>query len=138
MGRSLDHVASGTGSRGTSIRAFAVDIHVDSASDRRQDHALTRDLAQSTIDETKTVSKWCPMLNLTLKNVPPELHARLKASAEANRRSLNREILARLEGQLDAPPIDVAAELRALEEFVAELPRVDHGLVARYRSAGRA
>jgi len=51
---------------------------------------------------------------------------------------LNREILARLEGQLDAPPIDVAAELRALEEFVAELPRVDHGLVARYRSAGRA
>jgi len=78
------------------------------------------------------------MLNLTLKNVPPELHARLKASAEANRRSLNREILARLESQLDAPPIDVAAELRALEEFVAELPRVDHGLVGRYRSAGRA
>jgi hypothetical protein len=28
--------------------------------------------------------------------------------------------------------------LRALEGFVAELPRVDHGLVGRYRSAGRA
>jgi len=78
------------------------------------------------------------MLNLTLKNMPPELHARLKASAEANRRSLNREILARLESQLDAPRIDVTGELRALEDFVAKLPRVDHGLVGRYRSAGRA
>jgi plasmid stability protein len=78
------------------------------------------------------------MLNLTLKNLPPDLHARLKASAVANRRSLNREILARLEAQLEAPPVDVAAELRALEEFVASLPRVDHGRVGQYRSAGRA
>jgi len=78
------------------------------------------------------------MLNLTLKNLPPDLHARLKSSAVANRRSLNREILARLEAQLEAPPVDVAAELRALEEFVASLPRVDHGRVGQYRSAGRA
>jgi plasmid stability protein len=78
------------------------------------------------------------MLNLTLKNVPPQLHARLKASAQANRRSLNREILARLEAELDAPSVDVAAELRALEDFVASLPRVDHDRVARYRGTGRA
>jgi plasmid stability protein len=138
MARSLDHVASWAGSMGNSIRAFAAEMRIDQASGPRQDHSLTGDLIHSRISGTKTVSKWCQMLNLTLKNVPPELHARLKASAEANRRSLNREILARLEGQLDAPPIDVAAELRTLEEFVAELPRVDHGLVGRYRSAGRA
>jgi plasmid stability protein len=78
------------------------------------------------------------MLNLTLKNVPPDLHARLKASAEANRRSLNREILARLEAGVSAPSVDVAAELRALEDFVASLPRVDHGHVVRYRGTGRA
>jgi plasmid stability protein len=78
------------------------------------------------------------MLNLTLKNVPPGLHARLKASAQANRRSLNREILARLEAELDAPSVDVAAELRALEDFVAALPRVDHDRVTRYRGTGRA
>lgn len=78
------------------------------------------------------------MLNLTLKNVPRELHARLKASAQANRRSLNREILARLEADLDAPSVDVAAQLRALEDFVASLPRVDHDRVARYRGTGRA
>ena len=87
---------------------------------------------------TKTVSKRCLMLNLTLKNVPPELHARLKASAVANRRSLNREILARLEAQLEAPTVDVAAEQRALEGFVSSLPRVDHGRIGRYRDAGRA
>ena len=77
------------------------------------------------------------MFNLTLKNIPLELHARLKASAAANRRSLNREILARLEAQLDAPRVDVAAELRALENFVASLPRVDHRQVAQYRNAGQ-
>lgn len=78
------------------------------------------------------------MLNLTLKNIPVELHARLKASAEANRRSLNREILARLEAQLEAPVVDVAAELRALQAFVESLPSVDHARVTRYRNAGRA
>jgi plasmid stability protein len=78
------------------------------------------------------------MLNLTLKNVPPELHARLKASAQANRRSLNREILVRLEAGLEAPSVDVAAQLRALEDFVAALPHVDHRRVAGYRRAGRS
>jgi len=78
------------------------------------------------------------MLNFTLKNIPPGLHERLKASAEANRRSLNREILARLEAQIEAPVVDVAAEMRALEAFVAALPRVDHGRVGQYRDAGRA
>jgi plasmid stability protein len=77
------------------------------------------------------------MLNLTLKNIPLELHARLKASAAANRRSLNREILARLEAQIEAPRVDVAAELQALDAFVASLPRVDHRQVAQYRNAGR-
>jgi plasmid stability protein len=85
--------------------------------------------------------EWYPestVLNLTLKNIPIELHARLKASAAANRRSLNREILALLEAQLEAPSADVAAELQALEEFVASLPSVDHARVTRYRGAGRA
>jgi len=90
------------------------------------------------IGGTKTVSFRCQTLNLTLKNVPAELHARLKASADANRRSLNGEILARLEAQLTAPVVDLEAELRALREFVEGLPRVDHRQVARYRHSGRA
>ena len=39
------------------------------------------------------------MATLTLKNIPEGLHARLRQSAEKNRRSLNGEILARLSRQ---------------------------------------
>jgi plasmid stability protein len=78
------------------------------------------------------------MLNMTLKNIPTALHQRLKARAESNHRSLNREILALLESQLEAPSVDVAAEQKVLEEFVRSLPRVDHARVRRYRNAGRA
>ena len=59
------------------------------------------------------------MLNLTLKNVPAELHAQLKARAESNRRSLNREIMTLLEAQIEAPAVDVASEQVQLERFVA-------------------
>ena len=41
------------------------------------------------------------MPTLTLKKIPGKLHARLKASAERNRRSLNSEILVRLEVDRD-------------------------------------
>ena len=78
------------------------------------------------------------MLNLTLKNIPKALHARLKESAEQNRRSLNSEILARLETQFCAPVVDIAARERALREFVATLPRADHSKVSRYKRQGRA
>ena len=77
------------------------------------------------------------MLNLTLKNIPAELHLRLKVRAESNRRSLNREILALLEAQFEAPAVDVAAEQHKLEQFVAALPHVDHTRVRRYRGSGR-
>ncbi|MGB7738940.1 MAG: Arc family DNA-binding protein [Steroidobacteraceae bacterium] len=78
------------------------------------------------------------MLNLTLKNIPAALHLRLKTRAEANRRSLNREILALLEAQLEAPVVDVASEQQKLEQFVAASPHVDHARVKRYRGSGRA
>jgi plasmid stability protein len=78
------------------------------------------------------------MLNLTLKNIPKELHARLRDSAEKNRRSLNSEILARLETQFAAPLVDAEVEARALRAFVARLPRVDHAKVTRYKRQGRA
>jgi len=78
------------------------------------------------------------MLNLTLKNIPKDLHARLKESAEKNRRSLNSEILTRLEAEFVAPVVGIAAHERALRQFVARLPRVDHAKVSRYKRQGRA
>jgi hypothetical protein len=76
------------------------------------------------------------MLNLTLKNIPKELHARLKESAEKNRRSLNSEILTRLETEFSAPVINIAAQERALREFVARLPQVDHRIGDRAKRKG--
>jgi hypothetical protein len=77
------------------------------------------------------------MLTLTLKNIPEELHAMLKESAERNRRSLNSEILARLERELAAPTIDPRAYAKELKTFAARLPRVEHARVRRYKHQGR-
>lgn len=78
------------------------------------------------------------MLTLTLKNIPVRLHATLKKSAERNRRSLNSEILARLERDVAAPVVDPAALARRLRAFTAHLPRVEHRRVGRYKRQGRA
>lgn len=78
------------------------------------------------------------MPTLTLKNIPVDLHARLKASAERNRRSLNSEILARLESGVSPAPLDREAYSRDLRAFTAALPRVDHRMAAGFRVKGRA
>jgi antitoxin FitA len=78
------------------------------------------------------------MPTLTLKNIPDELHARLKASAERNRRSLNSEILMRLEQDISRPAIDPAVHAESLRAFAARLPRVVHKDVTRYKRRGRA
>src|SRR5438105_12431340 len=75
---------------------------------------------------------------LTLKNVPVTLHTRLKESAERNRRSLNSEVLMRLESAMAAPVVDRASHARALKEFVAALPKVDATKIDRYKRQGRA
>jgi plasmid stability protein len=78
------------------------------------------------------------MLTLTLKNIPEDLHARLKESAGKNRRSLNSEILMRLESDFAVPTVDSKAHAKALKAFVARLPWVEHARVTRYKRRGRA
>ena len=78
------------------------------------------------------------MLNLTLKNIPKHLHSRLKASAEKNRRSLNSEILTRLESDFAAPPVGAEVHAGRLHAFTARLPRIEHGKIDRYKRQGRA
>jgi plasmid stability protein len=59
------------------------------------------------------------MTTITLKNIPDDLHQRLKESATRHHRSLNREIIARLESQLMPPAQDAEsklAELRLLRQ----------------------
>ena len=76
------------------------------------------------------------MLTLTLKNIPTDLHARLKESAEKNRRSLNSEILTRLERDVAAPKVDRAKLARELKAFTNQLPYVDHRIGDRYKRKG--
>ncbi len=78
------------------------------------------------------------MLTLTLKNIPEDLHAMLKESAEKNRRSLNSEILARLERDLAAPTVDPEVHAKELRAFTTRLPKVEHIRVSRYKRQGRA
>ena len=76
------------------------------------------------------------MLTLTLKNIPTHLHARLKESAEKNRRSLNSEIRTRLERDVAAPKVDRAKLARELKAFTNRLPYVDHRIGDRYKRKG--
>ena len=78
------------------------------------------------------------MLTLTLKNIPENLHTMLKESAEKNRRSLNSEILARLERDFTAPTVDPEAHAKELKAFTARFPKVQHIRVSRYKRQGRA
>ena len=78
------------------------------------------------------------MPTLTLKNIPDGLHARLKASAERNRRSLNSEILVRLEQDISRPVLDPVVHAQTLRAFAVRLPRVAHQHVSRYKRQGRA
>jgi plasmid stability protein len=71
------------------------------------------------------------MPTLTLKNIPDRLHARLRASAERNRRSLNSEILVRLEQDIERPALDPLITAEILRALAASLPRVAPGQADR-------
>jgi plasmid stability protein len=77
------------------------------------------------------------MATLTLKNIPDDLHARLKESAEKNRRSLNSEILIRLESGFSAPLVDPRDHARELKAFTDGQKRVDHSLFDQFKRRGR-
>jgi GTP1/Obg family GTP-binding protein len=80
------------------------------------------------------------MATLTLKNVPEELVRRLKQEARQNRRSLNQETLARLEGSLARRQRDVEAtitSLRRLHRTMADLPPIDDDFIDRAKGEGR-
>ncbi len=79
-----------------------------------------------------------PTIDLTLKKIPAALHARLKRSAERHRRSLNSEILARLEAGVSQKSVDPDAYSANLRAFTAALPKVNHRLMAAFKSRGRA
>jgi hypothetical protein len=80
------------------------------------------------------------MSSLTLKGIPETLHARLRKAAEMNRRSLNSEVLHRLErsfGMAPVAPDELLARSRAVRER-APLPYLTDDALRRAREQGRA
>jgi plasmid stability protein len=57
------------------------------------------------------------MATLTLRNVPEPVYERLKKFAERNRRSLNSEVLTRLEQSVGGAVPDVEAEIARVERL---------------------
>lgn len=79
------------------------------------------------------------MATLTLKNVPDDLYAQLKARAAEHRRSLNREAILCLEAALGEGPsaLVTLAALRKARQRLTRIHVTDRGLAAARRE-GRA
>ena len=80
------------------------------------------------------------MPTLTIKGLPDALYARLKARAEAQRRSLNSEILVCLEQALGGEPmIDARARLARADAVREKLrvPPLTEAVLRKAKSAGR-
>ncbi len=60
------------------------------------------------------------MPSLTVKNMPDALFEALRGEAAANRRSLNQEVLMRLERSLEAQAVDAGAFVAELRAFRKE------------------
>ncbi len=77
------------------------------------------------------------MATITLKNIPEDLHQRLRESAARHHRSLNREIIAQLEASLTERSRETDELLAELEALHGKLPMVDHDLVNALKQQGR-
>jgi plasmid stability protein len=71
------------------------------------------------------------MATITIKNIPDDLYAQLKDVAEANRRSINSEVIVCIERRLSSykPDVDeVLQKARQLRELTAGYPLTDEAL----------
>ncbi|NBC18140.1 MAG: Arc family DNA-binding protein [Bacteroidetes bacterium] len=64
---------------------------------------------------------------LTVRNVPPSLHARLKRRAKEHRRSLNSEVLAVLEEAVGEKATDRESLIDRIKQRRAALPTMTWG-----------
>jgi len=79
------------------------------------------------------------MPDVALRGMSPELHEALKRAAERSHRSLNREILARLDASFRTSTVDVGGLLERIRERRARssVPALDAGELRALRQARR-
>jgi plasmid stability protein len=80
------------------------------------------------------------MPDLALRGLTPELHEALKTAAARNHRSLNGEILARLEASMAGTTVDAEALLARIRDRRKriDLGRLDPGALRDLKQAGRS
>ena len=92
------------------------------------------------------VPKWFPLIleeakmrNITIKNIPDDLYNKIKITAQENRRSINNEIINRLDKSLRSTKIDINSFLRRLENFQnsVEIPSLTDDLILIEKEEGR-
>ena len=79
------------------------------------------------------------MATITVKDIPDDLYAALKAAAQANRRSINREVIYCIERAVRsrrATPEEIIAHARVLREKTRDYPLTDEQL-AQAKADGR-
>ena len=79
------------------------------------------------------------MADVAVRGIPEQVHSALKRAAARNHRSLNGEILTRLEASLRPSTVDVQALLARIHDRAARmgLQDVDEELIRELKSAGR-
>jgi antitoxin FitA len=77
---------------------------------------------------------------ITLKGIPDDVYDRLKLSADANRRSLNSEVIACLETLMLPKKTTAIQHLAAVRALRATLPKAafKHAEIDRLKREGRA
>lgn len=80
------------------------------------------------------------MHSITLKNIPPDLYVRIKKTAQENKRSINNEILPRLDRSLQSSRIDPDSFLKNLDDYHSRLniPPLTDEILKQAKEEGRA
>lgn len=74
---------------------------------------------------------------ITLKNLPPDLHKRLKQAAKQHHRSLQGEVIACLEHYMQRSTKPKNELLKDAARLRAKLPEVDHRQIDKRKRSGR-
>ncbi|MCD6118102.1 Arc family DNA-binding protein [bacterium] len=80
------------------------------------------------------------MRNITVKNIPDDLYDKIKTTAHDNRRSINNEIINRLDRSLKSAKLDVNSLIRRIETFHnnIEMPLLTDDLIQNVKQEGRS
>jgi len=80
------------------------------------------------------------MADITVRGIPDDVYQMLKVEADRRHRSLNQEIVHRIEASVRAPAVDPDEHLeriRAIRRELDDRARIDDELLDRARSEGR-